>query len=443
MILQIIITILHFYNIKNYIIIPFETQEDKIQSLSHNSIMSTLFPNKIETKINVGTPYQEIPLRIKLLRYPISISSKSINFYKMIKFDEEKSSTYKSIDLRPNYYGYQDFQLAKKSKENFYLNEKITLKNLTFFLATYELDNYKESGVLGLRIPDNDYRTLDVNFIKQLKERDLINSYYFFLRYKNEKEGELIIGILPHQYDQIHFNENNFVEFQGIIINYSLGLLFKEAKYGNKIIDKEFESELAIEDNFIRGNKAFQNVLFDDYFKQYFNRKICFNSSFDYVSFKKLEFYYCNKEINISEFQNISFTIKNCDLEIQFEGKDLFFENGDYYYFLIYFPNIYYSSSSFRLGKPFFKKYLITFNQDTKMIGYYKNIIINKNNIKNIYPWIITLICVFCMLLMGFYIFYYRPYKLRKKRANELDDDYEYVSNKKKDNNKNYFSINE
>ena len=180
MILQIIITILHFYNIKNYIIIPFETQEDKIQSLSHNSIMSTLFPNKIETKINVGTPYQEIPLRIKLLRYPISISSKSINFYKMIKFDEEKSSTYKSIDLRPNYYGYQDFQLAKKSKENFYLNEKITLKNLTFFLATYELDNYKESGVLGLRIPDNDYRTLDVNFIKQLKERDLINSYYFF-----------------------------------------------------------------------------------------------------------------------------------------------------------------------------------------------------------------------------------------------------------------------
>ena len=443
MILQIIITILHFYNIKNYIIIPFETQEDKIQSLSHNSIMSTLFPNKIETKINVGTPYQEIPLRIKLLRYPISISSKSINFYKMIKFDEEKSSTYKSIDLRPNYYGYQDFQLAKKSKENFYLNEKITLKNLTFFLATYELDNYKESGVLGLRIPDNDYRTLDVNFIKQLKERDLINSYYFFLRYKNEKEGELIIGILPHQFDQIHFNQNNFVEFQGTIINYSLGLFLKEAKYGNKLIDKEFESELAIEDNFIRGNKAFQNVLFDNYFKQYFDRKICFNSTFDYVSFKKLEFYYCNKQINISEFQNISFTIKNCDLEIQFEYKDLVFENVDFYYFLIYFPTVYYSTSSFRLGKPFFKKYLITFNQDTKMIGYYKNIIINKNNIKNIYPWIITLICVFCMLLMGFYIFYYRPYKLRKKRANELDDDYEYVSNKKKDNNKNYFSINE
>ena len=441
--LYFIITLLYFAYIKNYIIIPFETKEDKIQLLSHNSLMTTLFPNKIETKINVGTPYQEIPLRIKLLRYPISISSKSINFYKLIKFDEEKSSTYKSIDLKPNYYGYQDFQLAKKSKENFYLNEKITLKNLTFFLATYELDNYMESGVLGLRIPDNDYRTLDVNFIKQLKERDLINSYYFFLRYKNEKEGELIIGILPHQFDQIHFNQNNFVEFKGTIINYSLGLFFKEAKYGNKVIDKEFESELAIEDNFIRGNKAFQNVLFDNYFKQYFDRKICFNSTFDYVSFKKLEFYYCNKEINISEFQNITFNIKNCDFEIQFENKDLFFENGEFYYFLIYFPTTYYSTSSFRLGKPFFKKYLITFNQDTKMIGYYKNIINNKNNIKNIYPWIITIFCIFCMLLMGYYLFYYRPYKLRKKRANELEDDYEYVSNKNDDNNKKYFSINE
>ncbi len=444
MIIQYIITIINIISIKNNIIIPFYTKEEKLENLSHNSLMTKMFPNKIETKINIGTPNQEMPLRIKLLRYPISISSKSLNYFKIEKFDEKNSSTYISLDIRENYYGYQDFQLAKKSKDNIFLNNNnITLNNFTFFLATMELQNYMESGVLGLRIPDNNYRTIDVNFIKQLKERNLINSYNFFIRYLNEKEGELIIGHLPHEINNNIFNENNFIEFKATIVSDSLGFYFKDSFFGNILIESDFKGELAIEDNFIRGDNSFKNILVKHFFQIYFDRKICFNSSFDYLDFKKNDFFYCNKNINLSEFQNINFTVKDTNFEILFESKDLFFEYNDYYYFVIYFPQISYNYNHFRLGKPFFKKYLITFNQDTKMIGYYKNIINNKNNIKNIYPWIITIFCIFCMLLMGYYLFYYRPYKLRKKRANELEDDYEYVSNKNNDNNKKYFSINE
>ena len=125
----------------------------------------------------------------------------------------------------------------------------------------------------------------------------------------------------------------------------------------------------------------------------------------------------------------------------------MFFEYNDYYYFVIYFPQISYNYNHFRLGKPFFKKYLITFNQDKKMIGYYKTIIKEKNinfNINKKYiPWIITIISVIGMLIMGFYILYYRPFRLRKKRANELEDEYDYISDNNNKNKNDYFSINE
>ena len=448
MIIQYIISIINIIFIKNNIIIPFYTKEEKLENLSHNSLMTKMFPNKIETKINIGTPNQEIPLRIKLLRYPISISSKSLNYFKIEKFDEKNSSTYISLDIRENYYGYQDFQLAKKSKDNIFLNNNnITLNNFTFFLATMELQNYMESGVLGLRIPDNNYRTIDVNFIKQLKERNLINSYNFFIRYLNEKEGELIIGNLPHEINDNIFNENNFIEFKATIISDSLGFCFKDSFFGNILIESDFKGELAIEDNFIRGDNSFKNILVKHFFQIYFDRKICFNSSFDYLEFKKNDFFYCNKNINLSEFQNINFTVKDTNFEILFESKDLFFEYNDYYYFVIYFPQISYNYNHFRLGKPFFKKYLITFNQDKKMIGYYKTIIKEKNinfNINKKYiPWIITIISVIGMLIMGFYILYYRPFRLRKKRANELEDEYDYISDNNNKNKNDYFSINE
>ena len=39
----------------------------------------------------------------------------------------------------------------------------------------------------------------------------------------------------------------------------------------------------------------------------------------------------------------------------------------------MYFPDNDYESTYFKLGKIFFKKYMLTFNHDSKRIGYYKN----------------------------------------------------------------------
>ena len=55
----------------------------------------------------------------------------------------------------------------------------------------------------GYKVEEN------TNLIKQLKNKDLIKSYSFLIKYnnKNEEKGEIKIGGLPHEYDPKHFSE--------------------------------------------------------------------------------------------------------------------------------------------------------------------------------------------------------------------------------------------
>ncbi len=100
-------------------------------------------------------------------------------------------------------------------------------------------------------------------------------------------------------------------------------------------------------------------------------------------------------------------------------------------------------------GKIFFRKYQLVFNQDSKTIGFYNlNLEIEINNEENKtktiiinestnFIYIILIIILSFILLIGLSFIignYIKKYK-KKKRANELDDDYEYISGNKNDNN--------
>ena len=104
-------------------------------------------------------------------------------------------------------------------------------------------------------------------------------------------------------------------------------------------------------------------------------------------------------------------------------------------YFLMYFGS---SKSYFTIGKIFLKKYFFTFNQETKMIGYYnidlpggkKN---NRNNdIKNffynnlLFCGIILFILMIIFGFLGFFLGKLVYDKVRKKRINEVDESYDY-----------------
>ena len=117
--------------------------------------------------------------------------------------------------------------------------------------------------------------------------------------------------------------------------------------------------------------------------------------------------------------------------------------------------------SSWYLGTPFYKAYQLVFNYDSKTIGLYvsKNMInvINENNNDNkteinndmekkyeksnktsIIRIILEILFGICLIIVAYFIGK-KINEQRKKRANELEDDYDYYTNK----NKNVNDINE
>ncbi len=119
---------------------------------------------------------------------------------------------------------------------------------------------------------------------------------------------------------------------------------------------------------------------------------------------------------------NFTFNLKNSDIWIKI---------GNYNYFMIIQKQYY--NDRWILGKPFFKKYNLIFEYDSKQIGLYTQTS-NENNTKNqnqnsfIYLLIIIGLIIIIIFLV---IVLYKCYIIlpRKKRANEMNDDYEYIEN--------------
>jgi hypothetical protein len=98
------------------------------------------------------------------------------------------------------------------------------------------------------------------------------------------------------------------------------------------------------------------------------------------------------------------------------------------------------------------QKYSFTFNQETKMIGYYNfdlpgGVVQDdeekKSIFQNVYVWIGISVVVVVFAVLGFFIGKFVYDKVRKKRINEVDDDnYEYASQQNKEDNKLCDSIN-
>ena len=99
------------------------------------------------------------------------------------------------------------------------------------------------------------------------------------------------------------------------------------------------------------------------------------------------------------------------------------------------------------------RKYQFTFNEDKKVIGFYHNdaaININNNDGKRnkigLYILIGFLFILFCgvLIILGMYIHKYFYGEKRKKKANELDDDFTYETNENNNSdNKNIKEKNE
>ena len=401
-----------------------------------SEFLSNYYNQYLYTTITIGSKNQKLDLALKLNRYITYMLGTENSELKSDFFNEKESSTYKQLDKREIESNEDEFFMSYKSADNINFDNGLFFNDFIFFLSQKK-QYFDETGHIGLKMLPlalDKNKFFSCSFISQLKSNSLIQSQYFYFKYNliNENEfiyeGYLIIGAAPHEYEKNDlFQEKNFGEIYTKIdeeLNTRWNLDLIDIKYGDYIISKNEICELSTTFGFIVAPLRFF-VIYD----KFFSKNGCYldNNGDEYD--KNYIYLYCEENVDISKFENITLTTNNKEMYFVLNYKDLFKKIGKYYYFLILFNE---DINEWILGHIFLNKYTIVFNPEKKTIGWYidKNINdISEENKKNNTAYIIFIVLsiIFLVIIIGLliYIFYYRP-RQRKIRPNELEENFDY-----------------
>ena len=423
-----ILFIFNFLNTLENITFPIYTN---FKEKNHNNNQLSFIDNynnlSLITHFIIGHPQQNLTLIISLNYYPFIISNNSYQFI--------NSSTYEPIDFEE-----YNVEIARKSywqslnklynnqtpssDETFFGLENINLKFL--FILKNNTNN-----ILGLKYNDNEMNLLinSYNFIYQLKNSRFVDNNLFFIDIKEKNdfnyEGKLFFGNYPHNLNK-KFNKENYNLIQ-ISFNpeMSYEIISDKIFYNNLKILNESNIIFNFDINMIQGTKNFLDFIYQKFFLINKCKKLISNlSNFTYII--------CNKDVKVKKFKNLIFNIDKCNFT--FTYKDLFKKIDDVYLFMIFFNeknDTNNNTDKWQFGLSFFKKNMIVFEGDKRVIGVYLNNITNhkSNNFIKSFPWILVILCIFIILILSVIIFHLIINK-RKKKANELEDNYEYLINK-------------
>lgn len=437
---------------------------------------SSLFNYPIYTTLTINN--KEVKFHITMDRYLTYISEKNLKNIDPKSADEKNE---KGNLCSLNYIGIP-IALFTNSSFSFIVNDSKTINTkLSFFMPKQMINDSKEikeycyaseTEEIGLNInkgnklykvtvdidPDEDYRDYDddyydydyddeeedkihkndgyyleedTNLIKQLKAQKIISSYTFFIKFnKNNENGKIIIGGLPHEYDSDNYKEKDFI-YDTISLEQDLPNWRKkidDIKYGEQVLNGSKIIEFNLDSGFIVTSTYNKKVLDELFFEKYSG--LCKEEIIEEHYVKS-----CDKKV-IKEFKKISFcfsSVYNDNLNIiELDYNDLFIKsekNKDIYYFQIVFKSGYYN---WLLGRPLFKKYPMIFDQNKKIFGFYSNTGSGeeKSDGKFHKAWLIVIllsIILICIIIFG--IVFYIKYVInkRKQKANELiDDNYDY-----------------
>ena len=168
---------------------------------------------------------------------------------------------------------------------------------------------------------------------------------------------------------------------------------------------------------------------------------------YDAISCTKSEKFSINE---IKKFPPIFFEHINFEYTFELTYKDLFIEKEDKYYLLM-ISDPQYQKNQWILGNTFMRKYQFVFNLESKEIGFYNPNFEKKKGGKETpkdsskLVLYIVLAIALVIIIVGIGIFIkmkFYPSGKKKKRANELDDDFEYESQKNNDGNNPLFNEN-
>ena len=400
---------------ESYIVYPFKKSTKENKSYPEN-----LLQNDLEITLKIGTPPQSVDLNLRSRIYTFFVTSSQVNLpYKL--FNEKESTSLVQISKRETNFTNMEYSKGLKISESIYINDK-ELKGITLMLGT-ELA-YNECGALGLRLINSHESSNDLSFIYQIKKYANLDSYTFTLKYKNDEEGDLIIGAYPHVYDN-KFNEKNFFYSKAGSnkngVNWVLN--FDIIKYNNKSVNVGSKKSLInIEYGLIQAPFKYKN-----YFKNNFYGDRC---SEKFNDRRNVTIVHCSSNFDITSFKDLIFELKDIEAQFVFTYKDLFIKkNNEYIFGIVFDEDVDAKDPTWIFGKPFMKKYELVYDLDRKIIGLYKegNESPSEKSKVNILFIILLVILILAVAGLSYFIFFYLK-KTRKSRAFELNDDnFDYV----------------
>ena len=413
------------YISSSFIKIPFYKQFS-------NDFITNYLNIQLNSNFMVGNPSQNIHITLSLLtqsfilkgslynsEYNEKESNKSIiyNHSGLIFYDDKYFNIEYSCDriIFENY-----------SNINLY-NNNITIEGFVFQLLNDSsmIDKFK-TGILGLGsiIYRDDF---DLSFIDQLTTRLIVKNRIFFMDYENDTFGYIYFGNFPHFYDNYTYEEKYYRRvkngyFSMWYLNFkNLYIGEKENKGNSAHINFHFKGIIVNEIL----KQTFDELFFNKY--KYLEKKNCDVNLYE-VFERNILVYKCDNSINIKKFPKVKLFHYNYNFTFEFDGNELFlkdkFENK--YIFLISFIK---NESIWQLGEVFLRKYMLIFNQGERDIGLYIQVNNNNSNFiipKNVLIVILFIILIFIIIVLSYFLWKAHKYK-RKLRANELEDNYEYI----------------
>ena len=470
--------ILSFCN-SSIIIFPFKSvsihyltdyRKNKNNNLSNSSIFfDNSYIYKYITNFKIGSPPQDIisPLELYLDSFFIKeITEKELYKDNNKGYIYKDSSTFRNMTnikySKDDYIG-EDILYLYTSINDIKLNKLSCLHNIKFDIEHLNNRNNNKYYTLsiGLNLDDSDSFN---NFMRQIYNTKYISFLIVSFIYKEENnndinyiikdnDGIIIIGNFPHQILPDKYKEENYVSFYSnqprvmFFTNFFVSFDEISTSYkNNKYIIKDNRAILSLNSGLIIGNEEYLNFIEKNFFEKYYKLNICnkYITKTDYIS--EFIILSCNKEINnilkTEEFPILYFYIKSKEIIFEFSYEDLFKKINNTYYFLVSFET---KTNVWHLGKPFLSKYSFVYNGEAKTLGFYKYIN-NKNNkkinnkdeplmiqiqTKKLFFFIFILIIFIIIIVFISFRYGKKINFVRKKLANELDDDnFEYNSKK-------------
>ena len=366
------------------------------------------------------------------------------------KYDYTSSSSYKSYsDFNISFYSY----FARKASEQMIFYKDLEAKDKSIYEVNYlHVSNDTHSCLLAGNFDSKSPADEPYNLLHQVKK--LINSQKFTwsLYFTNKDEGKFIIGDIIDN-DKLAFYLNNTMENYIQIKQITLvGKIFWKIKVSNIYIgnytnetNKEFNIDI---------NSRYISVsekLFDEIKTQYMLdndacQKVITHFNY-YITMYCDKNKYLSLTDNYKKLHNLTLNIDTIRENITFSPQELFLEKDDNLYFFIRVDKSNHYEERISIGTILLEKFVTVFDDDAKCLYILKTLdmIIDpskdgQKSKKENTTLKIVLICVFSFILCAVIFIvvgkvYGKKLFTRKKKANELEDNFDYTPDNVKNEN--------